>query len=136
MGGRVQAALLALGMLCCVEARPSPSKPTATYPPGRPALLADLGDARLTAQVQRVIESMDGTGRPPQDVAQGGRRHGPKGVFANAQGRLPARPPGYYRESDVWPRGPGGRGAQRLVFGEAGEVFYTADHYATFVRLR
>jgi guanyl-specific ribonuclease Sa len=135
MGGRAAAALLAALTLWCVEARPSPSKPTTASAAGR-ALLVDLGDARLTAQVQSVIESMDRTGRPPEDVAQGGRRHGPKGVFANAQGRLPARPPGYYRESDVWPRGPGGRGAQRLVFGREAEVYYTADHYATFVRLR
>ncbi len=39
-------------------------------------------------------------------------------------------------ESDVWPRGPGGRGTHRLIFGREGEVYYTADHYRTFTRLR
>lgn len=135
MDARAAVALWAALTLGCVEARPAASKPTAASTPGH-ALLADLGDAGLTAQVLRVIESMDRTGRPPQDVAEGGRRHGRKGLFANAEGRLPARPPGYYRESDVWPRGSGSRGAERLVFGREAEVYYTADHYATFVRLR
>lgn len=82
------------------------------------------------------MAAFDRTGSPPAGVAQGGRRGGRRGVFDNAEGRLPRRGPGYYRESDVWPRGPGGRGAERLVFGNAGEVYYTADHYRSFVRLR
>jgi guanyl-specific ribonuclease Sa len=41
-----------------------------------------------------------------------------------------------YTESDVWPRAAGGRGALRLVFGRAGEVYFTPDHYRTFTRLR
>lgn len=95
-----------------------------------------LGDARLDAQVLAVIESFDRTGRPPAGVAQGGRRGGPPGRFANAEGRLPAGPPGYYTESDVWPRGRRGRGAERLVFGRGGEVYYSRDHYRSFVRVR
>ncbi|MCL4818082.1 MAG: hypothetical protein KJ067_03040 [Vicinamibacteria bacterium] len=79
---------------------------------------------------------MDRTGRPPEGVAQGGRRGGQRGLFENAEGRLPRRPRGYYVESDVWPRGPGGRGAERLVFGREGEVYYTSDHYDSFTRLR
>jgi len=79
---------------------------------------------------------MDRTGRPPQGVAQGGRRGGTRGVFENAEGRLPRQAGGYYTETDVWPRGAGGRGARRLIFGHGGEVYYTADHYRTFVRVR
>ena len=84
----------------------------------------------------RVIAAVDATGKPPAGVAQGGRRGGPKGLFDNADGRLPRKPRGYYMESDVWPRGPGGRGAIRLVFGKEGEVYFTADHYRSFTRLR
>jgi len=29
----------------------------------------------------------------------------------------------YYVESDVWPRGPAGRGPERLVFGRDGEGY-------------
>jgi ribonuclease T1 len=57
-------------------------------------------------------------------------------VFGNREGRLPRRPGGYYLEYVV--RTPGLRevGPQRLVIGEAGEVFYTSDHYQTFVEVR
>lgn len=90
----------------------------------------------LDAQIRRVIESMDSTGHPPRGVAQGGRRGGRRGVFENAEGQLPRKPPGYYIETDVWPRRASGRGAQRLVFGREREVYYTANHYRTFVRVR
>jgi guanyl-specific ribonuclease Sa len=95
-----------------------------------------LGDPALERQVAVVIESMDRTGRPPEGVAQGGRRSGARGAFENAEGRLPRQAAGYYTETDVWPRGAGGRGARRLIFGRGGEVYYTADHYRTFVRVR
>jgi guanyl-specific ribonuclease Sa len=98
--------------------------------------LRTLGDKRLDAQVRTVVLSMDDKGRPPEGIAQGGRRGGPKGLFDNAEGKLPRKPRGYYRESDVWPKGSGSRGAERLVFGKEGEVFYTSDHYRTFRRVR
>ena len=100
----------------------------------RPAIA--LGDPALERQVALVIESMDRTGHPPEGVAQGGRRSGRRGVFENAEGRLPRQAGGYYTETDVWPRGADGRGARRLIFGRGGEVYYTADHYRSFTRLR
>jgi guanyl-specific ribonuclease Sa len=93
-------------------------------------------DPALERQVALVIDSMDRTGHPPAGVAQGGRHGGTRGVFENAEGRLPREAGGYYTETDVWPRGEGGRGARRLIFGRGGEVYYTADHYRTFVRVR
>ncbi len=57
-------------------------------------------------------------------------------VFQNREGRLPQRPRGHYREYVV--RTPGIRhaGPQRLVLGADGEIYYTADHYRSFQRLR
>ncbi|MCM2255300.1 MAG: hypothetical protein NDJ94_06470 [Vicinamibacteria bacterium] len=99
--------------------------------------LASVGDARRDRQIAAVVAAMDETGRPPDGVAQGGRRGGTRGQFENAEGRLPRRARGYYVESDVWPRREGSsRGAERLVFGREGEVWYTGDHYDTFTRLR
>jgi guanyl-specific ribonuclease Sa len=98
--------------------------------------LSARGDEALAAQVRRVVASMDATGHPPEGVVQGGRRGGRRGEFQNLEGRLPRRPPGYYQESDVWPRGPDGRGALRLVFGRKREVYFSGDHYRSFVRLR
>ena len=102
---------------------------------GRPSALdAQLG-AERARQVQLVVAAMRSSGAPPAGVAQGGRRGSEQGVFLNLEGKLPRRARGYYQETDVWPRTAGGRGAERLVFGRDGEVFYTGDHYRTFARL-
>ncbi len=119
------------------EARPEVT-PLSTIPAaasGRTLDLRGVGDAEHRAQIQRVVEAMDRTGAPPEGVAQGGRRGGQKGVFQNAEGRLPRQPRGYWIESDVWPKN-GPRGAERLIFGREREVYWTRDHYETFVRLR
>ncbi|GEM87602.1 ribonuclease domain-containing protein [Meiothermus granaticius] len=57
-------------------------------------------------------------------------------VFANREGRLPAQPRGYYREYVVRTPGLSSVGPQRLVIGAKGEVYYTPDHYNTFIRVR
>lgn len=57
-------------------------------------------------------------------------------VFRNREGRLPARPRGYYREYTVNTPGARDRGARRIVAGEGGESYYTHDHYRTFQRIR
>ena len=117
--------------------RPAPS-PLSTTPaagPGRALDLRVVGDPEHRAQIRRVIEAMDRTGAPPEGVAQGGRRGGRKGVFQNAEGRLPRQVQGYWIESDVWPKD-GPRDAERLIFGGDREVYWTRDHYETFVRLR
>lgn len=54
-------------------------------------------------------------------------------TFGNREGLLPRRPDGYYREYTVPTPGERDRGARRLVTGEGGELWYTADHYASFV---
>ena len=55
-------------------------------------------------------------------------------VFANREGRLPQREPGYYREYTVVTPGAKDRGARRVVRGNGGELYYTRDHYRTFLR--
>jgi guanyl-specific ribonuclease Sa len=112
--------------------RAAAGKPSSVAAHGR--LEAQLGEERAR-QVRLVVAAMRGSGAPPAGVAQGGRRGGEQGVFLNLEGRLPRRARGYYKETDVWPRAAGGRGAERLIFGRDGEVFYTGDHYRTFARL-
>lgn len=53
--------------------------------------------------------------------------------FQNREKRLPARDSGYYREYTVKTPGSGDRGARRLITGAAHELYYTGDHYASFV---
>lgn len=54
-------------------------------------------------------------------------------TFENREKRLPQKKSGYYKEYTVPTPGSSDRGARRLVTGSEKEVFYTADHYSTFV---
>ncbi|GAA3686603.1 ribonuclease [Lentzea atacamensis] len=54
-------------------------------------------------------------------------------TFENREKRLPQQKSGYYKEYTVPTPGSPDRGARRLVTGAGKEVFYTADHYSSFV---
>jgi guanyl-specific ribonuclease Sa len=49
---------------------------------------------------------------------------------------LPNQSPGYYREYVHPTPGTPGPGPQRVVVGRGGEMYYTPDHYQTFVPLK
>ncbi len=53
-------------------------------------------------------------------------------VFQNRERILPTCSLGYYHEYTVKTPGSSTRGARRIVTGDGGEYFYTADHYASF----
>lgn len=54
-------------------------------------------------------------------------------VFRNAEGLLPGQERGYYREYTVPTPGLSHRGTRRLVTGSGDELYYTGDHYRSFV---
>ncbi|MFD5824863.1 ribonuclease domain-containing protein [Lentzea sp. NPDC060358] len=54
-------------------------------------------------------------------------------TFQNREERLPQKKSGYYKEYTVPTPGSPDRGARRLVTGSEKEVFYTGDHYSSFV---
>jgi ribonuclease T1 len=58
-------------------------------------------------------------------------------TFGNREGLLPSRPNGYYHEYTVPTPGERDRGARRLVTGgdrgPGQELYYTGDHYDSFV---
>jgi guanyl-specific ribonuclease Sa len=61
-------------------------------------------------------------------------------TFLNREGRLPEPQQltlfgDYYKEYVVPTPGVSGPGAQRLIYGAGGEIYYTADHYLTFEHL-
>ena len=56
-------------------------------------------------------------------------------TFQNREGLLPDEERGYYKEYTVPTPGSRDRGARRLVTGAESEVYYTADHYETFVEV-
>lgn len=78
-----------------------------------------------------------------QTIAQGGTfRYGKDGAtFGNRERLLPRQAADYYREYTVPTPGEGDRGARRVVCGgqpvtSTAECYYTADHYASFRRIR
>lgn len=54
-------------------------------------------------------------------------------TFVNREQLLPSREAGYYREYTVPTPGEADRGPRRLVTGRQAELYYTADHYRSFV---
>lgn len=120
--------------------RPSPS-PTRraemerSRPPRSPSAAASgerelpfEDQARLT-EINRTLDLIEGGGPFPHALDGA--------VFQNRERRLPARPPGYYREYTVrTPRSPD-RGARRIVQGRepVQETWYSDDHYRTFIRI-
>jgi ribonuclease T1 len=56
-------------------------------------------------------------------------------VFGNREGLLPHEDSGYYHEYTVATRGSDDRGARRLVTGAEDELYYTGDHYESFVQV-
>ena len=73
-----------------------------------------------------------------QRIANGGKfpHRNDGAIFKNLEGRLPNQPAGYYKEFVHPTPGVSGPGAQRVVTGANGEAYFTADHYATFTRIR
>jgi len=57
-------------------------------------------------------------------------------VFHNREGRLPPGAAGYYHEYTVETPNSPDRGARRIVAGAGGEIYYTRDHYDSFLQLR
>ncbi|HKS47788.1 MAG TPA: ribonuclease domain-containing protein [Amycolatopsis sp.] len=54
-------------------------------------------------------------------------------VFENREKRLPQKPSGYYHEYTVPTPGSADRGPRRLITGDGRELYYTGDHYQSFV---
>ncbi|UZE21568.1 filamentous hemagglutinin N-terminal domain-containing protein [Pseudomonas sp. B21-056] len=57
-------------------------------------------------------------------------------VFKNNGGDLPVQPAGYYKEYVHPSPGISGPGPQRIVVGKGGEMYYTSDHYKTFILIK
>jgi ribonuclease T1 len=109
---------------------PGPSTAAATTAsgvPSRPAAAGAVPLSGLPVEARRTVALIQAGG--PYPYARDGV------VFGNAERRLPVDASGYYREYTVTTPGESDRGARRIIVGNGGEFYYTADHYETFVRV-
>ena len=103
-----------------VEDQPPPSSPVEATVSGLPAIAVD----QLPAEALKTLSLIDTNGPYPFDRDDL--------VFQNREGLLPPHPRGHYREYTVITPGEDDRGARRIVAGDDGELYYTADHYRSF----
>lgn len=110
-------------------ATPGPTTPAQSRPLGTDSEsgLAWVAVADLPPQARTTLDLIEAGGPFPFD------RDGI--VFRNRERLLPRQPRDYYREYTVETPGSDDRGPRRIVAGEAGERYYTADHYDSFARI-
>ncbi|MBE1578971.1 ribonuclease N [Streptomyces sp. WAC 05977] len=121
---------------------------TKSAPASSSASAAPSGDAAASGAKGKVAGAESGlpvkplTGLPPQAsdtwklIQAGGPYPYPRNddvTFQNREKVLPAKGSGYYREYTVKTPGSPDRGARRLVTGGGKELYYTEDHYKSFV---
>ena len=137
-----------LGMVLSGTQENPPGPATSASPTAGGATAVESGPAR-TAPVPAApdVENTSGlaavaaSSLPPEAretlalIARGGpypySRDGV--VFSNFERLLPRKPGGYYKEFTVRTPGESDRGARRIIAGEAGEKYYTPDHYESFL---
>jgi len=81
----------------------------------------------LPVEAAETLALIEGGGPYPYDQDDG--------VFGNREGLLPDQYDGYYREYTVETPGSDDRGARRFIVGADGDVYYTSDHYESFVEV-
>jgi ribonuclease T1 len=91
------------------------------------ATLPAVALTSLPAEAQHTVALIDAGGPFPYD------RDGV--AFENREGLLPPEQAGYYHEYTVTTPGAADRGARRIITGNAGELYWTGDHYRTFARI-
>jgi ribonuclease T1 len=103
--------------------------PTCAVPPIGSGGMTSVCLSDLPEEAQQTVALIDGGGPFPYEKDGS--------IFNNFEGVLPEQTRGYYREYTVATPGEGDRGARRIVTGDRDrELFYTADHYETFVRVQ
>ncbi len=84
----------------------------------------------ITKSQARALGWQGGDLRPyDEDACIGGD------VFGNFEGLLPEKAGRVYYECDIDTLGANSRGAKRIVFSNDGLIYYTGDHYSSFILL-
>lgn len=109
---------------------PAPPAPTSEAPEAAPTPVSGLPTIRESELPPEALDTLDliwDDGPYPfrQDDS----------TFFNREGILPRQSQGYYREYTVITPGSRDRGARRIVVGADWDMYYTADHYASFTQI-
>jgi ribonuclease T1 len=112
---------------------PSSSRSQADHLPGTDGPTAEPSDvdpeSGLPREGRRTLALIDAGGPFPYPGKDGS-------TFGNFERLLPQRPRGYYAEYTVPTPGSRDRGARRIITGDGGEYYWTADHYEHFDRIK
>ena len=119
-------ALLVLAVALAVVAWVVGQHGSSGDPSGAPPAYVDVAD--LPPQAVDTLALIDAGG--PFPSSHDGA------TFENRERLLPDQPRGWYREYTVPTPGSSDRGARRIVVGRDGTEYWTADHYASFSRIR
>lgn len=88
---------------------------------------AAIDDPDEVSEIRRTLSAM--RRGPPYPF------HADDGTWENREHRLPEHPMGWWREFTVVTPGEHDRSTRRIVAGKDGALYFTRDHYHTFVRL-
>jgi ribonuclease T1 len=110
-------------------AQPGTAGPVAPAPPAPPAPanpsgLPEVKASELPAEARQTLALIARGGPYPYSRDDA--------TFGNFERLLPRKASGYYKEYTVRTPGESDRGARRIVAGQAGDKYYTADHYISF----
>jgi ribonuclease T1 len=143
--------VLVVGAIACVAATDGLCLPALAATTGAAATTAAVVEPEVAPAVEDTTSAVESTSESvclaPEtlsriqqtlaDIENGVQRYTQDGsIFRNAEGRLPEQPIGYYKEYTVPDPAYVTRGVQRIVTGANGEVYFTADHYLTFIKIR
>lgn len=107
-------------------AQPGTAGPGAPAPsaPANPSGLPEVKASELPAEARQILALIARGGPYPYSRDDA--------TFGNFERLLPRKASGYYKEYTVRTPGESDRGARRIVAGQAGDKYYTADHYNSF----
>jgi guanyl-specific ribonuclease Sa len=118
------------------EKRPDREPVTAIDEVGRKFDLTRSHDQEFfdAARLDAEIKTQETLARIAREEVDPHRRDGSE--FRNDEGRLPQHEKGYYTEYVYRPEGVESPGSERIVIGKNGEIYYTPDHYKTFLKMK
>jgi guanyl-specific ribonuclease Sa len=99
--------------------------------------LAAKGVGRATTDIIAGEKGLINVRSTLDRIAAGGKfpHRNDGSIFKNLEGRLPAQSQSYYKEFVHPTPGVSGPGAQRVIQGQGGELYFTPDHYQSFIPL-